>query len=486
VSLSFDSTSSKKHNLVFQIKNGEIMDFDVIVIGAGPGGYPAAIKAAKMGAKTAIIEREWLGGTCLNCGCIPTKTLIAGAETYQKILHAESFGINVNQPEIDYSAMKKRKDKVVETLKGGIGSLLKAHGITVFEGTGGFKDANTITIQSADGSSETITGKNIIIATGSTSTVPGFIPENDRVVESRSFLDMEKLPNSLLVLGGGYIGCELACMAAGLGVKVTVVELLDDVLMLLDKDVRLVVKKHMEKELGVTFLTGDALENIKATKKEVTATAGDKKLSADMLLVSVGRSPVTDGLNAEAAGIEVDERGYIQADELSRTNVDHIYCIGDVSGRIQLAHAATSQAMYAVEHALSDEEKIEEVVIPGVIFTTPEVGLVGFTEQEAKEAGLSYNVGKHFFRGLGKALASNETDGFVKIIADKETDVIIGAQCAGPHATDLISEMVIAIREEITAEELGNTVHGHPTFAEIWMEAAHAVHKVCIHAPPAR
>ena len=462
------------------------MDFDVIVIGAGPGGYPAAIKAAKMGAKTAIIEREWLGGTCLNCGCIPTKTLIAGAETYQKILHAESFGINVNQPEIDYSAMKKRKDKVVGTLKGGIGSLLKAHGITVFEGTGGFKDANTITIQSADGSSETITGKNIIIATGSTSTVPGFIPENDRVVESRSFLDMEKLPNSLLVLGGGYIGCELACMAAGLGVKVTVVELLDDVLMLLDKDVRLVVKKHMEKELGVTFLTGDALENIKATKKEVTATAGDQKLSADMLLVSVGRSPVTDGLNAEAAGIEVDERGYIQADELSRTNVDHIYCIGDVSGRIQLAHAATSQAMYAVEHALSDEEKIEEVVIPGVIFTTPEVGLVGFTEQEAKEAGLSYNVGKHFFRGLGKALASNETDGFVKIIADKETDVIIGAQCAGPHATDLISEMVIAIREEITAEELGNTVHGHPTFAEIWMEAAHAVHKVCIHAPPAR
>ena len=462
------------------------MDFDVIVIGAGPGGYPAAIKAAKMGAKTAIIEREWLGGTCLNCGCIPTKTLIAGAETYQKILHAESFGIKVNQPEIDYTAMKNRKDQVVETLKGGIGSLLKAHGITVYEGTGGFKDANTVTIKSDDGTSENITGKKIIIATGSTSTVPGFIPENKRIVESRSFLDMEELPKSLLVLGGGYIGCELACMAAGLGVKVTVVELLDDVLMLLDKDVRLVVKKYMEKELGVTFLTGHALENIKATKKEVTATANNQKLSAEMLLVSVGRSPVTDGLNAKAAGVEVDENGYIQVDELSRTNVEHIYCIGDVSGRIQLAHAATSQAMYAVEHALSDEEKIEEVVIPGVIFTTPEVGLVGLTEQEAKEAGISYNVGKHFFRGLGKALASNETDGFVKIIADRETDIIIGAQCAGPHATDLISEMVIAIREEITADELGNTVHGHPTFAEIWMEAAHALHKVCIHAPPAK
>ena len=462
------------------------MDFDVIVIGAGPGGYPAAIKAAKMGAKTAIIEREWLGGTCLNCGCIPTKTLIAGAETYQKILHAESFGIKVNKPEINYSAMKKRKDNVVDTLKGGIGSLLKAHGVTVFEGTGGFKDDHTITIKEADGSKKEITGNKIIIATGSTSTFPGFIPKDDRIVESRAFLEMEELPKSLLVLGGGYIGCELACMAAGLGVKVTVVELLDDVLMLLDKDIRLVVKKHMEKELGVTFLTGNALENIKADKKSVTATAGDQKLSADMLLVSVGRSPVTDGLDATNAGVDVDENGYVQADELSRTNVEHIYCIGDVSGRIQLAHAATSQAMYAVEHALSDQEKIEEVVIPGVIFTTPEVGLVGLTEQEAKEAGIPYNVGKHFFRGLGKALASNETDGFVKIVAHKETDVIIGAQCAGPHATDLISEMVIAIREEITSEELGNTVHGHPTFAEIWMEASHAVHKACIHAPPAR
>jgi dihydrolipoamide dehydrogenase len=461
------------------------MEFDLIVIGAGPGGYPAAIKAAKMGAKTAIIEREWLGGTCLNCGCIPTKTLIAGAETYQKILHAESFGINVGTPEIDYAAMKKRKDGVVNTLKNGIGSLLKAHGVTVFEGEGCFKDDHTVIVSSSNDTQE-ITGQNIIIATGSTSTVPGFIPTHERIVESRAFLDVETLPETLLVLGGGYIGCELACMAAGLDVKVTVVELLDDVLMLLDKDVRQVVKKYMEKELNVTFLTGDALENIKATKKAVTATAGEQKLSADMLLVAVGRSPVTDGLKAEAAGVKVDDRGYIQTDELSRTNIPHIYCIGDVSGRIQLAHAATSQAIYAVEHALQETEKIEEVIIPGVIFTTPEVGLVGLTEQEAKEANIPYHVGKHFFRGLGKALASNETEGFVKILAHAETDIIIGAQCAGPHATDLISEMVIAIREEITAEELGNTVHGHPTFAEIWMEAAHAVHKACIHAPPAK
>jgi dihydrolipoamide dehydrogenase len=462
------------------------MDFDVIVIGAGPGGYPAAIKAAQLGAKTAIIEREWLGGTCLNCGCIPTKTLIAGAEIYQKILHADTFGINVGKPEIDYPAMKQRKDKVVETLKGGVGSLLKAHGVTVFEGTGSFRDANTVAIKATDGSTKEITGKNIIIATGSTSTVPGFIPGHERIVESRAFLELEKLPETLLVLGGGYIGCELACMAAGLGVKVTVVELLADVLMLLDKDVRQVVKKHMKDELGMTILTGDAMENIAATDQGVTATAGDKKLEADMLLVAIGRSPVTDGLNAEAAGVSRNEQGYIEVDELSRTNVSNIYCIGDVSGRMQLAHAATSQAMYAVEHALKEEEKIEEVVIPGVIFTSPEVGLVGLTELEAKKLGIDFNTGKHYFRGMGKALASNETEGFVKIIAEKDTDRIIGAQCAGPHATDLISEMVIAVREELTAEELGNTVHAHPTFAEVWMEAAHALHKSCIHAPPAR
>jgi len=462
------------------------MDFDLLVIGAGPGGYPAAIRAAQLGAKTAIIEREWLGGTCLNCGCIPTKTLIAGAEVYQKILHAESFGINVGKPTIDYPAMKTRKDGVVDNLKNGIGSLLKAHGVTVFKGEGSFRDAHTVAVKSTDGSTKEITSKSIIIATGSTSTVPGFIPKHDRIVESRAFLELEKLPESLLVLGGGYIGSELACMAAGLGVKVTVVELLADVLMLLDKDVRQVVKKNMKKELGMTLLTGAAMENIAATDQGVTATAGDQKLEADMLLVAIGRSPVTDGLNIEAAGVAVNEHGYINVDDLSRTNVSGIYCIGDVSGRMQLAHAATSQAIYAVEHALKDEEKIEEVVIPGVIFTSPEVALVGLTATEAKEQSLAINTGKFYFRGLGKAMAANETEGFVKIIADAETDRILGAQCVGPHATDLISEMVIAVREELTVEELGNTVHAHPTFAEVWMEAAHALHKACIHAPPAR
>jgi dihydrolipoamide dehydrogenase len=458
------------------------MDFDVIVIGAGPGGYPAAIKAAQLGAKTAIIEREWLGGTCLNCGCIPTKTLIAGAEVYQSILHADDFGISVGKPKIDYPAMVKRKDDVIANQQKGIAYLFKKYKIELFEGTGSFRDANTIAVKSADGSTKEIKGKTIIIATGSTSTVPGFIPKHERIVESRAFLELEKLPKSLLVLGGGYIGSELACMAASLGVKVTIVELLPDILMLLDKDVRQVVKKHMKSHLGMELVTGDAMENIQATDKSVTATAGDRKLEADMLLVSIGRSPVTDDLNVEAAGINVNDRGYIEVDDLSRTNVPNIYSIGDVSGRMQLAHAATSQAVYAVEHALKDEEKIEEVVIPGVIFTSPEVALVGLTEDECKKLRRAINTGKFYFMPLGKAQAANETEGFVKIIADKESDIIIGAQCVGPHATDLISEMVIAVREEITATELGNTVHAHPTFAEVWMEAAHAVHNASVHS----
>lgn len=462
------------------------MDFDLIVIGAGPGGYPAAIRAAQLGAKTAIIEREWLGGTCLNCGCIPTKTLIAGADAYQSILHAEALGIKVGTPEIDYPAMKQRKDGVVQTLQGGIASLLKAHGVTVFEGEGSFRDAHTLAVKAGDGSTQTISGKTIIIATGSTSLVPGFVPQHERIVESRAFLELDALPERLLVLGGGYIGCELACMAAGLGVQVTVVELLDDVLMLLDADVRQVVKKRMRNELGMKLLTGHAMEQIEATDECVIAVAGDQKLEADMLLVAIGRKPVTAGLNLEAAGIALDERGYIPVDELSRTDVPNVYCIGDVSGRMQLAHAATSQAVYAVEHALREEEHIEEVVIPGVIFTSPEVALVGLTEAEAKGQGIEIATGAFHFRGLGKALASNETEGFVKIIADQNSDRIIGAQCVGPHATDLISEMVLAVREELTAAELGRTVHAHPTFAEVWMEAAHALHGACIHAPPAR
>ena len=459
--------------------------FDVAVIGAGPGGYPAAIRAAQLGKSVVIIEREYLGGTCLNVGCIPTKTLIAGAELYHKVKNAKDMGVTVEKVKRDYKVMRKRKEEVVATLSGGVGQLIKANGITLLEGNASFISRNTLSVETVD-KTETVKADKIIIATGSVSTMPGFIPKHKRIVDSRAFLDLKSMPKKLIVLGGGYIGCELACMAAALGVKVTIVELLDDILLLLDKDIRTVVSNYMTQELGIEIMTGTPMEKIKATDKRASGKVGKTTVSADMLLVSVGRSPVTDGLDLDRAGLETNERGFIDVDKYNRTAVSGIYAIGDVNGIMMLAHAATSQGIIAAEHACRAKPGANETLIPGVIFTMPEVALVGLTEAEAREKDLNVVTGKYYFRGLGKALAANETEGFVKWIADAETDQLLGAQAVGAHATDLISEASIAIRAELTAEELGNTVHAHPTFSEIWMEAAHALHGKAIHAPPSR
>ncbi len=298
--------------------------FDIAVIGAGPGGYPAAIRAAQLGAKVAIIEKEQLGGTCLNWGCIPTKALIAAAETFEKIKHAERYGISVKDAAVDYAAMIGNKDKAVAQLRSGIGSLLTANGVKQFTGTASFVDRNTLEISGgpiinqifgASVPASRINAKKIIIATGSTSAMPGFLPKHERVVESRAFLEIQKLPASMIVMGGGFIGCELACMAAMLDVKVTIVELLEDILLLLDADVRREVRAHMEKNLGIRVLTGKALEKISADGKGVKGSFGDETLSADLLLCAVGRKPVTDGLKLENAGLKTTERGYIEADD---------------------------------------------------------------------------------------------------------------------------------------------------------------------------
>lgn len=462
--------------------------FDIAVIGAGPGGYPAAIRCAQLGKKVAIVEREFLGGTCLNIGCIPTKTLIASAELYQAITNASEMGLKVKGVEADYAAVTARKEQVVGQLTGGVGQLLKANKVTVLSGTASFIDRKTLAIAPSDGTSEKthIQADKIIIATGSTSAMPGFIPKHTRIVDSRAFLDMTELPESLTVLGGGYIGCELACMAASFGVKVTIVELLDDVLLLLDKDIRAVVKKHMTDTLGITLVTGEAMSEVTVKDKGVAAKVGDSTIEADVLLVSVGRRPVTDGLRLEKAGIQVNDNGFIDVDDRNCTKVAGIYAIGDVNGIMMLAHAATSQAICAADDACGLRPDGNERVVPGVIFTSPEVALAGVTEAEAKDKGLEVTTGKYHFRGLGKALASGESEGFVKLIADSETDQLLGAQVVGPHATDLIAEAAVAIRSELTAEELGQTVHAHPTFAEIWMEAAHAVHGKSVHLPPRR
>jgi dihydrolipoamide dehydrogenase len=471
--------------------------FDIVVIGAGPGGYPAAIRAAQLGAKVAIIEKEKLGGTCLNWGCIPTKALIAAAETFEKIKHAEKYGITVKGASVDYAVMIGNKDKAVGTLRGGINSLLTANGVKQFTGTASFVDRNTIEIVGQASSlsdvhrqdacaTTRISAKKIIIATGSTSVMPGFLPKHERVVESRAFLDIQKLPASMIVMGGGFIGCELACMAAMLGVKVTIVELLEDILLLLDADVRREVRGHMEKNLGIRVLTGKALEKISADAKSVRGNFGDEVLTADLLLCAVGRKPVTDGLKLENAGLTKSQRGYIEADDYCRTKVANIFAIGDVTGKIQLAHYATAQGIAAAENAVQTKLHKHDTIVPNVIFTSPEVGTAGLSEDDAKKQNHAVKTGKFRFNGLGKGIATGETTGFVKWIADATTDQLLGAAAVGPHATELIAEAAAVIRAELTTRELGRTIHAHPTFSEAWMEAAHALHNECIHAAPKR
>jgi dihydrolipoamide dehydrogenase len=465
--------------------------FDVVVIGAGPGGYPAAIRAAQLGASVAIVEKEQVGGTCLNWGCIPTKALIAAADTFDRIKHAEAFGITVQGASVDYAVMIGHKNKVVSQLQGGIKQLLTANGVKQFAGVASFKDRSTITIASngvgsAAGESQSLSAKKVIIATGSTSVMPGFLPKHARVVESRAFLDLKQLPETMIVLGGGFIGCELACMAAMLGVKVTIVELLEDILLLLDPDVRREVRGHMEKSLGIRVLTGKALEKIAANDKGVTGNCGDELLKADLLLSAIGRKPVTEGLKLENAGVKVTERGFIEADDCCRTNVATIFAIGDVTGKIQLAHYATAQGIAAAENAVGQKPHKHDTIVPNVIFTSPEVGTAGLSEADAKKQGRAVKTGKFRFAGLGKALAVGETTGFVKWIADAATGQLLGAAAVGPHATELISEATTAIRAELTVQELGRTIHAHPTFSEAWMETAHAVLGEAIHAPPKR
>jgi dihydrolipoamide dehydrogenase len=460
--------------------------FDVVVVGAGPGGYPAAIRAAQKGASVAIVEKESLGGTCLNWGCIPTKTLIASSSLHNRMKHAGDLGLNAGKVTFDYAAMMKRKADVVGKLKSGVEMLLNANGVKIFHGTASFVDRHRISVQDKQ-KTTAIEAKSIILATGSVSAVPKFIPQDPRIMESRAFLDMKELPESLLILGGGVIGCEFACMAAQLGVKVTVVEMLEDILFMLDADVRREVRKNMEAHLGITVLTGKPMENIRVEKNMVKGDVQGQTLSAHMLLVSVGRRACTDGLALANAGLETTKTGQLEVNEHCQTRVANIFAIGDVTaGSTQLAHAATAQGITAADNAVGGKFKSQESLVPACIFTDPEIGSVGLTEDKAKAAGRAVTTGKFSFMALGKALASGENSGFVKWVADPATHQLLGAQAVGAHATELISEAAVAIRSELTLEELGNTIHCHPTMSEAWMEAAHAAHGTCIHAPPKR
>jgi len=460
--------------------------FDVIVIGAGPGGYPAAIRAAQLGKRVALVEQEAYGGTCLNWGCIPTKTLIASGDLFHRAAHGAALGVQAAGVSFDYARMVARKNEVVGRLTKGVQGLLQANGVTLFNGRARFEDATRISVHAADGAEpQWLQAGAIIIATGSVSAMPGFLPKHPRVLESRAFLERTTLPASLVVLGGGVIGCEFASLAAQLGVRVTIVEMLEDILLVLDRDVRRILRNRLEK-LGVTILTGAPLQNIVADDQQVSGQYKDQTVAGDLLLVSVGRKANTAGLEPERAGLALDARGQIQVDIHGRTAVPSIFAVGDVTaGSTQLAHAATAQGVVAAENAAGLRTRFETVV-PACIFTAPEIGTVGLTEAKAQEQDRAIKTGVFPFAALGKAMATGETEGFVKWVADATTHQLLGAQVVGAHATELIAEAALAVRNEFTAEELGRTIHSHPTLSEAWMEAAHVLHGTCIHLPPKR
>ena len=464
-----------------------MQEFDVLVIGGGPGGYVAAIRAAKNGAKTALVERKEFGGTCLNIGCIPTKTLIAGVDVYHKARHAMEFGVKISgEVSPDWEAMLARKDSVIKTLRGGIGSLLKAAGVTVFKGHGAFTGRKTVKVVDGEGGEvEEITANKIIIASGSETLVPGFIPKGKRVITSTELLSIPEIPKSLLILGGGVIGCEFACLFAELGTKVTIVEMLDSIMPNIDRETSRVVAAQMQK-MGIEIMNGKPLGDLKAHDTGVRGKVGDLTVSADYLLVSIGRKPALEGMNLAASGVKTNERGWIPVDSSCRTNVPGIFAIGDATGSWQLAHAASAMGVVAADVACGKKNAFDGSLVPGCIFTSPEIGSVGKSQEQCDKEGIETRVGKFPFAALGKAMAINETVGFCKIIADAKTDQILGVHIVGPHATDLIAEACPALHLEITAKELGKAIHAQPTLGEAMMEAAHAVHGESAHIPSKR
>ena len=461
-----------------------MQEFEVLVIGGGPGGYVAAIRAAKNGAKTALVERREFGGTCLNIGCIPTKTLIAGVDVYHKARHAMEFGVKITGDVTpDWEAMLARKDSVIKTLRGGIGSLLKAAGVTVFKGHAAFTGRKAVKVVDAEGAPvEEIAANKIIIASGSETLVPGFIPKGKRVITSTELLSIPEIPKSLLILGGGVIGCEFACLFAELGTKVTIVEMLESIMPNIDRETSGVVAAQMRK-MGIEIMNGKPLGDLKADDSGVSGKVGDLTVSADYLLVSIGRKPALDGMNIAASGVKTNERGWIPVDATCRTNVPGIFAIGDATGSWQLAHAASAMGVVAADVACGKKNAFDGSLVPGCIFTSPEIGSVGKSQEQCDKEGIETKVGKFPFAALGKAMAINETVGFCKIIADAKTDQVLGVHIVGPHATDLIAEACPALHLEITARELGKAIHAHPTLGEAMMEAAHAVHGESAHIP---
>jgi dihydrolipoamide dehydrogenase len=461
----------------------EKKNFDVVVIGAGPGGYVAAIRAAQLGKSVALIEKSWLGGTCLNVGCIPTKTLLANASVLHQIKRSAEFGIKTGPISIQYDQMKARKDQVIQKMRSGIDGLMRSNKIAVLRGVANFESPRELKVVGED--NVYIAADKIIIATGSVPMdIAAFPCDHERILNSTSILELVEVPKSLVIVGGGYIGCEFASLFAELGTKVTILEALPSILMTQGPTVAQFMTKSMTKR-GIEIRTDTKVQAISHHGGGVRVSlSGGESIDAEKALVAVGRSVYTKGLKLEKAGLGVTERGYIATDEHMETDVADIFAIGDVTGKWMLAHVASHQGIVAAENACGRPSMIHYEAVPAVVFTAPEIATVGMTVERAKELGIQAVAPSFPFQALGKAQASLDTEGFVQIIADPKTGQILGAVAVGHEASNLIAEMALAIQNELTVESVLETIHAHPTLAESWHEAAALCLDRPIHLPP--
>ncbi|HKP46699.1 MAG TPA: dihydrolipoyl dehydrogenase [Pyrinomonadaceae bacterium] len=462
--------------------------FDVTVIGSGPGGYVAAIRAGQLGLKVAIVEKDSrLGGTCTLRGCIPTKQMLMSAHIYEQMQHAADFGVQATGIQLAFADVQKRKDKVVLKNSKGIEYLMKKNKATVFKGTAKLALPGKVEVTGADGQKQTIQTKNIVIATGSVvRPIPGFETDGKQVVNSDHILELKEVPKSLIVMGAGAVGVEFASVYSRFGAETTIVELMPRLVPLEDEEVSKDLERAFRKR-GIKSQLDTKLDKLEKTEAGVRVTGKTSKgetvsLEAQMLLVAVGRMPYTEGLGLEGTRIKV-ERGFIKVDEFQQTAEKGVYAIGDVVPTPLLAHLASKEGIVAVEHIAGDKgvRPINLRLVPNCTYCDPEVASVGLTEAKAKEQGYDVVVGKFPFSASGKARILGEEEGFVKIISEKKYDEVLGVHIIGPHATELIAEACVAMQLETTAEELGRTMHAHPTVSEAVMEAAEGVHGLAVH-----
>jgi len=455
-----------------------MQEFDVVVIGAGPGGYVCAIRAAQLGLKTALVEKySTLGGTCLNVGCIPSKTLLDSSERYfDCVHHFKNHGIKTENVGLDFSKMVQRVRDVVKDTTVGIDFLMKKNKITVLNGLGTFTNENTLSVRGKEETQE-VKGKKFVIATGSKpSPLKGVDIDKERIITSTEALYLKEVPNQLLVIGGGVIGLELGSVYARLGSKVSVVEYLPSIIPTMDADLGKLLQKSLKKE-GMEFYLSHAVSSVERDGEKVILKAKDQKkgkdviLEGDYCLLSVGRSPFTKGLGLEAAGLSLDDRGRVSVNEHCQTSNPHIFAIGDVIRGAMLAHKAEEEGVYVAEYIAGQKPHINYNLIPGVVYTWPEVASVGQTEKELKDNKIPYKKGSFPFKASGRARASNESDGMIKVLAHKETDEVLGVHMIGPRCADMIAEAVLAMEFRASAEDIARTCHAHPTYTEVFKEA---------------